>query len=182
MVQDMILARQLSVQKNYPKTIMKQLEFYLSDGYIPKDKLLLKNLRKDQEGYLSLQFMASFPKMKKLRADANAIVEAMKDSTQLVLNAEKTHLKRKVPFVIPPKSPNKSTSKPPAKQTTSILTSSAETPQVVTVIENKTIYASYIPKNSDKTSLQNIFGICGTIKRIDIPTKKEWRNQRNCLY
>jgi len=133
----------------------------------------LKNLRKDQEGYLSLQFMASFPKMKKLGADPNTIIEAMKDSTQLVLNAEKTHLKRKVPFVIPPKSPpNKSTAKPPAKQTISTLTSSAETPQVVNIIENKTIYASYIPKNSDKTSIQNIFGIYGTIKRIDIPTKK----------
>jgi len=46
----------------------------------------------------------------------------------------------------------------------------------------QTIYASYIPKSSDKNSIQNIFGICGNIKRIDIPVDKKTKEIKGIAF
>jgi len=50
------------------------------------------------------------------------------------------------------------------------------------IIESNTIYACHIPKNSDKVSLHNIFGICGNITRIDIPVDKKSGNGKGIAF
>ena len=43
--------------------ITKQVEFYLSDANILKDTFLLKHVRRNKEGYVSLKLIASFRKV-----------------------------------------------------------------------------------------------------------------------
>jgi RNA recognition motif-containing protein len=40
------------------------------------------------------------------------------------------------------------------------------------VVDDKTLYASYLPKDSDKNFVKKIFSPFGNIKRIDLPSDK----------
>ena len=49
--------------------IIKQVEFYFSDANITKDAFLLKHVRRNKEGYVSLKLITSFKKVKSLSKD-----------------------------------------------------------------------------------------------------------------
>ncbi|KAG0487335.1 hypothetical protein HPP92_009430 [Vanilla planifolia] len=42
------------------------VEYYFSDENLPNDKFLLKQMRKDKEGYVPIAIISSFRKMKSL--------------------------------------------------------------------------------------------------------------------
>ncbi|KAG0485582.1 hypothetical protein HPP92_009661 [Vanilla planifolia] len=46
--------------------IVRQVEYYFSDENLPNDKFLLKQMRKDKEGYVPIAIISSFRKMKSL--------------------------------------------------------------------------------------------------------------------
>jgi len=49
--------------------IAEQVEFYFSDANITKDKFLLKHVKRNKEGFVSLKLVASFKRVKHLTKD-----------------------------------------------------------------------------------------------------------------
>ncbi|XP_002741728.1 la-related protein 6-like [Saccoglossus kowalevskii] len=74
--------------------IIKQVEFYFSDANIIKDAFLLKHVRRNKEGYVSLKLITSFKKMKSLTKDWKSVRFSLEKSDKLVINKEGTKVKR----------------------------------------------------------------------------------------
>ncbi|XP_015914019.1 la-related protein 6 [Parasteatoda tepidariorum] len=78
--------------------IMKTVEYYLSDANILRDPFLLKHVRRNKEGYVSLKLLASFRKVRSLSRNWKAVAYSLQKSTQLALNSEGTKVKRLTPL------------------------------------------------------------------------------------
>ncbi|XP_034826157.1 la-related protein 6-like [Maniola hyperantus] len=74
--------------------IVAQVEFYFSDANITKDAFLLKHVRRNKEGYVSLKLISSFKRVKHLTKDWRVVAEALKRSTKLEINEQGTKLRR----------------------------------------------------------------------------------------
>ncbi|KAG7296517.1 hypothetical protein JYU34_020298 [Plutella xylostella] len=74
--------------------IAAQVEFYFSDANITKDAFLLKHVRRNKEGYVSLKLISSFKRVKHLTKDWRVVAEALKRSTKLEINEAGTKLRR----------------------------------------------------------------------------------------
>jgi len=59
--------------------IRKQVEFYFSDSNYPRDKFLRGQAELSALGYVSLEIVASFARMKNLTTDLNVIIKALKN-------------------------------------------------------------------------------------------------------
>jgi len=125
--------------------ILHQLEFYFSDSNLRTDKFLKTCIYSTQEGYVDIEVLLKFNKMRTLcNGDLKTLVSVAQKSQQLVLSEDHTKIKRKAP--IPEKFDNFST---------------------------RTIYVDNLPKNSTIESLQAIFNKSGKINIINIPKDKE---------
>ncbi|XP_065297696.1 la-related protein 6 [Dermacentor albipictus] len=79
--------------------IVAQVEYYFSDENILRDSFLLKHVRRNREGYVSLKLMASFRKVKSLTKNWELVREALRSSsTRLEVNAEGTKVRRREPL------------------------------------------------------------------------------------
>ncbi|GBP62169.1 La-related protein 6 [Eumeta japonica] len=78
--------------------IVQQVEFYFSDANITKDAFLLKHVRRNREGYVSLKLIASFKRVKHLTKDWRVVADALRRSTRLEINELGTKLRRKDPL------------------------------------------------------------------------------------
>lgn len=78
--------------------IVAQVEFYFSDANITKDAFLLKHVRRNKEGYVSLKLISSFKRVKHLTKDWRVVAEALKSSTKLEINELGTKLRRIEPL------------------------------------------------------------------------------------
>jgi la-related protein 6 len=78
--------------------IVSQVEFYFSDANITKDAFLLKHVRRNKEGYVSLKLISSFKRVKHLTKDWRVVAEALKRSTKLEINEQGTKLRRTEPL------------------------------------------------------------------------------------
>lgn len=79
-------------------SILKMVEFYLSDDNILKDPFLLKHVRRNKEGYVSVKLLASFRKVRSLCRNWKAVSYSIKKSKLLALNADGTKVKRLTPL------------------------------------------------------------------------------------
>ena len=75
--------------------IIDQVEFYLSDEYLAKDKYLLRQIRCKSEGYISIKLMTSFKKVKKLTRDWQVVRHALRMAEQLEVSPEGYRVKRR---------------------------------------------------------------------------------------
>ncbi|KAK9497861.1 hypothetical protein O3M35_003772 [Rhynocoris fuscipes] len=80
------------------KKIIDQVEFYFSDVNITKDAFLLKHVRRNKEGYVSLKLISSFKRVKHLAKDWRVVAYALAKSTKLEINEAGTKLRRKDPL------------------------------------------------------------------------------------
>jgi hypothetical protein len=81
------------------KQIVEQVELYLSDESISRSVFLLKNLKKNKDGYLSVKLISSFRNVRKLTKDWRQVCFAIKNaSTQLEVNESLSKIRRTVPF------------------------------------------------------------------------------------
>ncbi|XP_022180306.1 uncharacterized protein LOC111040641 [Myzus persicae] len=80
------------------KRILDQVEFYFSDANIVKDAFLLKHVRRNKEGYVSLKLISSFKRVKHLAKDWRAVAYAITRSEKLEVNESGTKLRRKEPL------------------------------------------------------------------------------------
>ena len=78
--------------------LKKQLEFYFSDSNLPKDKFLLKTAQQTPEGWVSLQVIADFQRMKGMNATAAKLALAAKASDFLAVDAEEKRVRRTTPL------------------------------------------------------------------------------------
>ncbi|KXZ56287.1 hypothetical protein GPECTOR_1g252 [Gonium pectorale] len=77
--------------------LVKQVEFYFSDANLPTDKKLLKQIRKDPEGYVPVKLFANFRKVRALSKDVSIITEALRGATLLQLSSDCKRVKRIAP-------------------------------------------------------------------------------------
>lgn len=120
--------------------IIKQVEYYFSDENLPTDKYLLNLIRKHKQGYVPIPVIASFRKMKKLTRDYSVIVDALKESSLLVVSSDGKKVKRSNPLPV----------------------TESRDPKLFTVlVEN-------LPEDRSVGNLQRIFGAVGSIKNISI--------------
>ncbi|XP_039622985.1 la-related protein 6b isoform X1 [Polypterus senegalus] len=89
------------------RKIASQVEFYLSDENLAEDAFLLKHVRRNKLGYVSIKLITSFKKVKYLTRDWQATRHALSYSRILEVNEEGTKVRRKEPvpeslLAIPP--------------------------------------------------------------------------------
>ena len=80
------------------QNIIQQVEFYFSDANILKDAFLLKHVRRNKQGYVSLKLVTSFKKMKSLTKDFRVVAYSLRQSDQLEVNEEGTKVRRVNPL------------------------------------------------------------------------------------
>lgn len=80
------------------ENIIKQVEFYFSDANILKDAFLLKHVRRNKQGYVSLKLVTSFKKMKSLTKDFRVVAYSLRQSENLEVNEEGTKVRRTTPM------------------------------------------------------------------------------------
>lgn len=79
--------------------ICTQVEFYFSDNNIIKDAFLLKHVKRNKEGYVSLKLISSFKRVKHLSRDWRVVREALtRRSKKLEINPQGTKLRRVDPL------------------------------------------------------------------------------------
>jgi len=78
--------------------VVKQVEFYFSDANILKDAFLLKHVRRNKMGYVSIKLITSFKKMKSLTKDYRVVAYSLRHSSELEVNEEGTKVRRKNPL------------------------------------------------------------------------------------
>ncbi|KAK3851625.1 hypothetical protein Pcinc_041742 [Petrolisthes cinctipes] len=74
------------------------LETYLSDNYLTRDIFLLKHFRRSREGWISLQFLAAYKRIRRTSGNVKEVVEAAKSSKLLEVNVEGTKVRRTAPL------------------------------------------------------------------------------------
>lgn len=75
--------------------IATQVEFYFSDANITKDKFLLKHVKRNKEGFVSLKLISSFKRVKHLTKDWRQVAAAIeRKSERLEVNDLKTKVRR----------------------------------------------------------------------------------------
>ncbi|KAK0052037.1 la-related protein 6 [Biomphalaria pfeifferi] len=78
--------------------IISLVEYYFSDESILKDAFLLKHVRRNRFGFVSIKLITSFKKMKTLTKDYRVVAYSLKASQKLELNEECTKVRRKDPL------------------------------------------------------------------------------------
>lgn len=79
--------------------IVAQVEFYFSDANVAKDKFLLKHIRRNKEGYVSLKLVSSFKKVKQLTKDWRVVSFSLnKKSSKIQINDLGTKIRRVDPL------------------------------------------------------------------------------------
>lgn len=78
--------------------ICAQVEFYFSDENIVKDAFLLKHVKRNKEGYVSLKLISSFKRVKHLSRDWRVVGAALARSSKLEVNELGTKLRRLQPL------------------------------------------------------------------------------------
>lgn len=120
--------------------ICAQVEFYFSDENIVKDAFLLKHVKRNKEGYVSLKLISSFKRVKHLSRDWRVVGAALAKSKKLQVNPQGTKLRRVDPL-------------PPFDQTT----------------PSRTILAARLPvEKLSVESVAEIFRPCGEIALIRV--------------
>merc|ERR1712088_938297 len=77
------------------ESIVQQVEFYFSDANITKDKFLLKHVKRNKEGFVSLKLISSFKRVKHLTKDWRQVAHAIKTcSKRLEVNDQQTKVRR----------------------------------------------------------------------------------------
>uniref|UniRef100_T1JNV0 Uncharacterized protein n=1 Tax=Strigamia maritima TaxID=126957 RepID=T1JNV0_STRMM len=78
--------------------ISKQVEYYFSDINLTKDAFLLKHIKRNKEGYVSIKLISSFKKVKALTRDWKVVAFSVKTSEKLIVNESGTKVGRKDPL------------------------------------------------------------------------------------
>ena len=82
-------------------TIKKQIEYYLSDNNLTRDRFCREQISTDKEGWVDIAHFLNCNKVKTMQISSESIAEACVDSTDVDVNPEKTKIRRKDNKVLP---------------------------------------------------------------------------------
>ncbi|KAJ7414872.1 La-related protein 6 [Willisornis vidua] len=82
--------------------LIAQIEYYFSDENLEKDAFLLKHVRRNKMGYVSVKLLTSFKKVKHLTRDWRTTAYALKYSDTLELNHDNKKVRRNTPVPLFP--------------------------------------------------------------------------------
>lgn len=74
--------------------IIDQVEWYFSDDNLLKDSFLMKHIRRNKQGLVSLKLVASFRKVKSITKDWRAVQSSLHHSSKLELNDDQNKVRR----------------------------------------------------------------------------------------
>ena len=77
-----------------PGKIRRQVEHYFGDYNLPRDTFLLDTIKDGEDGWVELDTMFKFARLAKLTTDAAAVMEALKESELMEVDAEKKRIRR----------------------------------------------------------------------------------------
>ncbi|XP_033902498.3 la-related protein 6-like [Acipenser ruthenus] len=77
------------------RKLITQIEYYLSDENLERDAFLLKHVRRNKQGFVSVKLLTSFKKVKHLTRDWRTTAYALHHSQLLELNEEGRKVRRK---------------------------------------------------------------------------------------
>uniref|UniRef100_A0A8D0L7L9 La ribonucleoprotein 6, translational regulator n=1 Tax=Sphenodon punctatus TaxID=8508 RepID=A0A8D0L7L9_SPHPU len=80
--------------------LITQIEYYFSDANLEKDAFLLKHVRRNKMGYVSVKLLTSFKKVKHLTRDWRTTAYALKYSDILELNEDNRKVRRNTPVPV----------------------------------------------------------------------------------
>jgi len=72
----------------------KQFEFYFSDSNLPHDKFLRSQVADHIEGYVKIEILAAFPRVKSITQDPQVILDALKTSKMLEVDKDGKMVRR----------------------------------------------------------------------------------------
>lgn len=120
--------------------IVEAVEFYFSDESLLKDAFLLKHVRRNKEGYVSIKLISSFKRVKHICRDWRVVAHALLQSTALEINEGGTKARRLQPL-----------------------------PEHDETITSRTVVAVSLPMESPTiANVSAMFGVCGDISSIRI--------------
>lgn len=79
-------------------TLVRLVEEYLGDEALAKDLFLLKHVRRQKGGYISLKLLSGYKRIKKFSRDSEVLAAALRNSEALELNPEGTKVRRRTPL------------------------------------------------------------------------------------
>ncbi|XP_070809451.1 la-related protein 6 [Pituophis catenifer annectens] len=82
--------------------LVAQVEYYFSDDNLEKDAFLLKHIRRNKNGYISVKLLTSFKKIKQLTRDWRTTAYALKYSDLLEMNEDGRKVRRSAPVPVFP--------------------------------------------------------------------------------
>jgi len=155
--------------ENLLREIIRQVEYYFSDANLPKDKFLLEQMSLDQtgEGFVDIGIISTFRKITNLTSDLNLIIKALGNSSWLQLSADRTKIKRRLPFYFPKQEKEKEDAPLHVDQSLDY---------------SHCIYLSYLPKEISKQGLIDMFAPIATVRRVDLPFDKKTKEIKGIAF
>lgn len=94
-----VAAVEVTKQDGNDGKIIRQVEYYFSDVNLSKDKFMQEEIQKD-EGWMSLETLVKFNRLKQLSSDYAVIISALKKSTNdlLEIDEENNRVRRSKPL------------------------------------------------------------------------------------
>jgi hypothetical protein len=78
--------------------LLKQIEFYFSDSNFRNDKFLRAKAAENSDGYVSVQVLTTFNRVKSMTEDVMVIAKSLEASTTLELSTDRTAVRRTKPL------------------------------------------------------------------------------------
>lgn len=128
------------------KKIIRQVEYYFGNHNLPRDKFLQEQI-KTEDGWVTLETMTKFNKLKELTADVKVIAAAMKKATSglMEVNEDETKLRRRSDKPIPENTEDNRQD-----------------------VNNRTVYAKAFPLDLTLEKIQNFFDTFGPFEHIQM--------------
>lgn len=75
--------------------IQKQIEYYMSDANLSRDRFFREQIETDKEGWCAIAHFLNCNKVKAMAIDAEKIAESCAESEAVEVSADKTKIRRK---------------------------------------------------------------------------------------
>jgi len=123
--------------------LREQIEFYFGDANLQKDRFIKQLINADNEGYVDLEKIANFNKMRSMTSDIGLIVEAAKSSNLVQPDTTGKRIRRTK--VVP----------------------------IAKNVDSRTVYVEGFPPDSTHDTLKQFFSVCGKVNYVSIPRNKD---------
>jgi len=91
------------VETHTDASIKKQIEYYLSDANLARDRFFREQIETDKEGYIAIAHFLNCNKVKAMGITQAQIADACVDSAEVDVAEDKTKLRRKDNKALPEK-------------------------------------------------------------------------------